>query len=184
MNMEKIKIEELNGNLDKVKILEYVPIRDQLSMIKNIVSSLVVEDEYGVLKYDSVNYEISKKVSIVDLFTNVQITDDDLDNYDYIIKSGLWDKLVGSKNIGEYTFYLDLSLDDKLHENSYENILAKKSSDIVNIIDNTMKHVNMMIDRGDPNYIAKHLSKVADTFIKKMPDFSKLDAGNKNKGVV
>lgn len=183
MNMEKIKIEELNGNLDKVKILEYVPIRDQLSMIKNIVSSLVVEDEYGVLKYDSVNYEISKKVSIVDLFTNVQITDDDLDNYDYIIQSGLWDKLIGSENIGEYVFYLDLAVDDKLKENSYENILAKKSSEIVNIIDNTMKHVNMMIDRGDPNYIAKHLSKVADTFIKKMPDFSKLDAVNKNKGV-
>lgn len=181
--MEKIKIEELDSNLDKVKVLKHVPIRDQLSMIKNIVSSLVIEDEYGVLKCDSVNFEISKKVSIIDLFTNVQILDDDLDNYDYIMKSGLWDKLIGSENIGEYVFYLDLALDDKLKENSYENILAKKSSDVVNIIDNTMKHVNMMIDKGDPNYIAKYLSKVADAFIKKMPDFSKIDMVNKNKGV-
>ena len=126
--MEKIKIEELDKNLDKVKILKNVPIRDQLSMIKNIVSSLVIEDEYGVLKIDSVNLEINKKVSIVDLFTNVQITGNDLDNYDYIIQSGLWDKLIGSENIGEYVFYLDLAVDDKLKENSYENILAKKST--------------------------------------------------------
>ena len=38
-----------------------------------------------------------------------------------------------------------------------------------------MEHVNQMIDKGDPNKIAKYLSKGIEIVAKKLPDLSSVD---------
>lgn len=179
--MDKIDIRELEKNIKNVIVFEYVPIRNQLAMINNIVNELVVENIHGIFEYNKVDRTIMETVSIVSLFTNIDITDNDLDNYDYIMKNGLFEyfELDRNESISNFKILLHQAINDKMKENGYEYILAKKSDDIVRVFDKTMDHVNGMLDKGDPNIIAKYLSKVANTFVSKMPDFSKIDIFSK-----
>ena len=42
-------------------------------------------------------------------------------------------------------------------------------------------HINMILDRVDPNLLTKYLSKGVTMFAKKMPDFSKMEKFDMNK---
>lgn len=177
-----IKIEELRNvehikDIEDLEIKKYVSIREKKEMIDSILDVLVKEDENGMYTYDSILLEVYKKVALGALYANVELLEDDFENYDIMMESGL---LKGIEKLTEddiYDFYILLEdrIEDKMRENNIEHAVAKGIQDVVKTIDNTMDHVDGMLDKGDPNVIAKHLSKGVEMIAKKLPDMSKLD---------
>ena len=70
---------------------------------------------------------------------------------------------------------LDERIEDKLAQNSMDNIFALRTKEVMQLLERTMGHLDAMLDKGDPNTIAKHLSKGVEMIAKKLPDFSKFD---------
>ena len=68
-----------------------------------------------------------------------------------------------------------------MRDNSVEHILAERSNDMIISINRMFRHINKMIDKGDPNKIAKYLSKGIEAIANKLPDLSALDVAEKLK---
>lgn len=171
------KLENDKSLIDELHIEKYIPIASKEAMIEKLVEIIVENDEYGILRVNSIEKEIMTKIVIVMLYTNIELSDLPYNDYDVIITHGLYNEVMNfaSNDVDEFVYLLEKRIDDKLKENSMEYMAAKKMDDIVQIINNTMNHVNDMLDKGDPNTIAKHLSKGIEMIAKKLPDFSKLD---------
>lgn len=182
-----IKIEELRNvkhikDIEGLEIKKYVSIREKKAMIDSILDVLVTEDENGMYTYDSMLLEVYKKVTAVSLYTNIKLLENDYENYDIMMGSGLLKEIEeycedDEWNSDVYDFYmlLDDRIKDKMRENNIDHAIAKGVQDVVKIIDNTMEHVNCMLDKGDPNKIAKYLSKGVEMIADKLPDMSQLD---------
>lgn len=177
--MEKIKIEELVENIDKVEVGYFSDYSVQLAMINEIVKNFVTKDENGIYSYSSVVINTKVMMAVIVLFSNIELTNNDSHNYDLLMKSGVYDEypdLVYSDYVQKFESAVDLSIKDIMERNSYSYILADKSEKFIKMLDNTFGHLNSAIDKGDPNTIAKHLSKGIEVLAKKMPDFSNVDA--------
>lgn len=175
-----IKIEDLKDvktlqEIEGLEIKQYVPIREKELMIEALVDILVRKDENGMYVINCIEKEVKAKVAMISLYTNIEITEDDYLNYDILMKNELLYMIWDYTDVDNFFCMLDDRIENKLNENSIERVASEKMSDIVKIVDNTMSHVNDMLDKGDPNKIAKYLSKGIEMIADKLPDFSKLD---------
>ena len=185
-----IKIEKLKNvkDLNKIKNLKvesYVPITTKIAMANKLSELLISEDTVGTYRYEPVEMMVLKAVAFVGLYTNIELLDDDYDNYDILSRYDLitdLETMVG-RDVKSFYEIVDMTLNNKLEEkNSLNRIFASKASDVIGIIDKTMEHVNGMLDKGDPNKIAKYLSKGIEMIAVKLPDLSKVDVSDKIKG--
>ena len=178
--MKKINIKDLEG-LSKEDVLGMVEIKKQVSIVQkiaaaeSIVDELVDLDDSGLYTYDEVTKMISEAMAKVQLYTNVELTDDVYSDYD-IINGIKLDELIDDYSDSELLEYIiDLKFNQIINQNTINHVVSRSMSHMVDIIDKTMDHVNLMLDKGDPNKIAKYLSKGIEMLANKMPDFSTLD---------
>lgn len=171
-----IKIESLRGK--NYKDVEGLIIRDTCSvvlkktMVETVTNMLVHKDEYGIFKYDYILKEILSVVSIASLYTNIELLDDDFENYDILNECGLVDKLY---NHDKFNYWLSLKIEEIISENNVNYVVAKTSDEIIGSFNNAMKHLSTMLDKGDPNKISKYISNGIEIIANKMPDFSSID---------
>lgn len=193
--MEKINIEELKEIMhdeeklremsNVVEVKEYVPIREKIAMIDGLIDIIVKENEYGVLVYNSIDLQVLMSVACVSLYSNIEISGDDYENYDILCQTGLLSEIENEEaqyDIDEFYKMTVKRVQDKIQENSLNHIMAKKADDALIIFERTMRNLDKMIDKGDPNIISKHLSKGVEAIAKKLPDFSAIDITKKFKG--
>lgn len=184
--METIKIEDLKNkkNIKEcfdsgVEVKHTVSIVLQKSMAETIADMLLEEDKDGILTYDPIEYRVLTAVATASLYTNIELSDNDYDNYDILNACGLVEYLVDYANDeSDCTSFDDMLIDilnHKMEVNDVSHIVAKSARQMVNIFDNTVEHLNSMLDKGDPNKIAKYMSKGIEMIASKMPDFSNLD---------
>lgn len=180
--MVKIDIEDLidKTDLDEVKGIEinhYLSITEKIAIVKSLVEYLTKLDEYGMFYYDDIETKIAYTVMTVSAYTNIQVSKDDYKNYDILMKNRLFEQIVYKIGIDAENFedLLYSALSDNLRKNDVNYVVARKSNDLIAVVDNTMKHLNGMLDKGDPNKIAKYLSKGIEKLADKMPNFSSLD---------
>ena len=191
-----IKIEDLKNikNVAEVEGLEirnYCPIKEQEDLLGSVIDIVVRKDENGIFYQDFVRREISLVAMVLALYTNIELTDDDYLNYDIVKEFGFYNDLIlhiDVDNLDKFEWLYNDMIDNKLKENSIEHVAVKSVHEIVDKIDNMMNHVNGMLDKGDPNKIAKYLSKGIEMIANKLPDMSDLNKiealkGLKNHGV-
>lgn len=184
-----IYIEDLRDvkDLATVECLEvktYVSVLTKMAMIDALVEVLVQEDESGMYVVNSIEKEVKAKVAVIALYTNIELTDNDYVNYDIVKATRLLEQLgdmlqdyyyLELNDIEAFYDMLDARIEDKLAENSMNRILSVRSKEITDAMQRTMGRVDAMLDKGDPNIIAKYLSKGVEMIAKKLPDFSKFD---------
>ena len=176
-----IKIEDLKNitNIEAAEGLElkkYVSILDKKVMADTIVEVVVKKDEYGLYTVDYFVKEVHEKVAMVGLYTNVELTEDDVLNYDIASSCGLIDYLEESvDDVWSFSSILSDAIEERVEQNSVNHIIARFLDNTTKLIESTMHSVNGMLDKGDPNKIAKYLSKGVEMIAAKMPDFSQLD---------
>ena len=174
-----IKIESLRGK--NYKDVEGLVIRDTCSsirkkaVIESVANILIYKDEHGILKCDYILKEILCAVSTAALYTNIEILDDDFENYDILNECGLVSKLYDHD---DSYYWLDIKMEEMMQENNINYIAAKAADEFAGSFNNLVEHLGRMSDKGDPNTIAKYLSKGIEMIANKMPDFSKSDIVN------
>lgn len=183
-----IKIEDLKdvkalSEIEGLEIRTYVSIIEKHAMINGIVDMLVEQDKNGIYTVNSIHKEIAEKCAVVSLYTNIELTDSDYDNYDMIMQNGLYaqidafiqDKIDGyMTDVDEFCNLLNSRIQDKLEANSLNNVMAVRTQEAMQIFDRTMSHLDGMLDKGDPNMIAKYLSKGVEAIALKLPDLQQL----------
>lgn len=181
--MKKINIDDLKGKTYKecleagVKIEYSVPIMAEKESIESVADQLLYEDEDGLLTYDPILKDIMVANAITILYTNIELSDKPFDDYDILNECGLLEQYEWA-NDGKCTEFdgkLNCVLTQRLTTNDVNHIVARALKSMIKTFDNTMNHVNGMLDKGDPNKIAKYLSKGIEMIANKMPDFSKVD---------
>ena len=181
VKIEDIYDKNLNEVLDMVEFENHVPIRNQVATINALVGVILEKDEYGLFTYSSVTKDIMTKVAFISLATNIQLLDDDYDNYDILNKTGLLNYIKDYSDFNAFYDMLDKRIRDIMRDNSVEHILAERSNDMIISINRMFRHINKMIDKGDPNKMAKYLSKGIEAIANKLPDLSALDVAEKLK---
>lgn len=181
VKIEDIYDKNLNEILDMIEVEKHIPIRNQVATVNALVGIILEKDEYGLFTYNSVTKDIMTKVAFISLATNIQLLDDDYDNYDILNKTGLLDYIKDYSDFNAFYDMLDKRIRDIMRDNSVEHILAERSNDMIISINRMFRHINKMIDKGDPNKIAKYLSKGIETIANKLPDLSALDVAEKLK---
>lgn len=181
VKIEDIYDNNLNEVLDMVEFEKHVPIRNQVATINALVGIILEKDEYGLFTYNSVTKDIMAKVAFISLSTNIQLLDDDYDNYDILNKTGLLDYIEDYSDFNAFYDMLDKRIRDIMRDNSVEHILAERSNDMIISINRMFRHINKIIDKGDPNKMAKYLSKGIEAIANKLPDLSALDVAEKLK---
>lgn len=179
VKIEDIYNKELSEVLSMIEIEKHVPIRNQVATINALVGIILEKDEYGLFTYNSVTKDIMTKVAFISLATNIQLLDDDYDNYDILNKTGLLDYIKDYSDFNMFYDMLDKRIRDIMRDNSVEHILAERSNDMIISINRMFRHIDKMIDKGDPNKIAKYLSKGIEAIANKLPDLSTLDVAEK-----
>lgn len=179
VKIEDIYDKDLNEVLGMIEIEKHVPIRNQVATINALVGIILEKDEYGLFTYNSVTKDIMTKVAFISLATNIQLLDDDYDNYDILNKTGLLDYIKDYSDFNMFYDMLDKRIKDIMRDNSVEHILAERSNDMIISINRMFRHIDKMIDKGDPNKIAKYLSKGIEAIANKLPDLSTLDVAEK-----
>lgn len=181
VKIEDIYDKDLNEVLNMIEIEKHIPIRNQVATVNALVGIILEKDEYGLFTYNSVTKDIMTKVAFISLATNIQLLDDDYDNYDILNKSGLLDYIKDFSDFNMFYDMLDKRIRDIMRDNSVEHILAERSNDMIISINRMFRHINKMIDKGDPNKMAKYLSKGIEAIANKLPDLSALDVAEKLK---
>lgn len=181
VKIEDIYDKELSEVLDMIEVEKHIPIRNQVATINALVGIILEKDEYGLFTYNSVTKDIMTKVAFISLATNIQLLDDDYDNYDILNKTGLLDYIKDYSDFNAFYDMLDKRIRDIMRDNSVEHILAERSNDMIISINRMFRHINKMIDKGDPNKMAKYLSKGIEAIANKLPDLSALDVAEKLK---
>lgn len=181
VKIEDIYDKNLNEVLDMVEFEKHVPIRNQVATINALVGIILEKDEYGLFTYNSVTKDIMAKVAFISLATNIQLLDDDYDNYDILNKTGLLDYIKDYSDFNVFYDMLDKRIRDIMRDNSVEHILAERSNNMIISINRMFRHIDKMIDKGDPNKMAKYLSKGIEAVANKLPDLSALDVAEKLK---
>lgn len=179
VKIEDIYDKELSEVLDMIEVEKHIPIRNQVATVNALVGIILEKDEYGLFTYNSVTKDIMTKVAFISLATNIQLLDDDYDNYDILNKTGLLDYIKDYSDFNMFYDMLDKRIRDIMRDNSVEHILAERSNDMIISINRMFRHIDKMIDKGDPNKIAKYLSKGIEAIANKLPDLSTLDVAEK-----
>lgn len=181
VKIEDIYDKDLYQVLNMIEVEKHIPIRNQVATVNALVGIILEKDEYGLFTYNSVTKDIMAKVAFISLATNIQLLDDDYDNYDILNKTGLLDYIKDYSDFNVFYDMLDKRIRDIMRDNSVEHILAERSNDMIISINRMFRHIDKMIDKGDPNKMAKYLSKGIEAIANKLPDLSALDIAEKLK---
>lgn len=178
--MERISIEILRENVrpKELEVKHYIPISEKYIYAGKLVDTFVKEDEYGMLYYNSTVQEIIKTVGMVALYTNLELLEDNYASYDILKETGALkeiEEIIGKDCITFYNIVEDITYDRIARNNDINHIIARKADDALAIFNRSMKSLENMMDKGDPNKIAKYLSKGIEMIAAKLPDLSKLD---------
>lgn len=181
VKIEDIYDKDLYQVLNMIEVEKHIPIRNQVATVNALVGIILEKDEYGLFTYNSVTKDIMAKVAFISLATNIQLLDDDYDNYDILNKTGLLDYIKDYSDFNVFYDMLDKRIRDIMRDNSVKHILAERSNDMIISINRMFRHIDKMIDKGDPNKMAKYLSKGIEAIANKLPDLSALDVAEKLK---
>ena len=179
---KKISIEDLKSgkvNWSEIEVMkEYMPYAEKLKYAMGVVSSCIEVNQYGYLDIDYLMLNILKSLYHAYLFTNVEIKDFSIDEYDILKQSNVDTTIWGRDdvdNMDDFDNIIDSVLRGEKQKNSIENVLANASKNTIELLVDIGNHVNSLLDKGDPNKMAKYLSKGVEMLAKKAPDFSKFD---------
>jgi len=161
-----IKLSEIKSKEDfeKVLVKEYLGFSIKKVMINNILEFCKIPQN-NLIKIDYALLEVVKVISIITQYTNIEIPEDIVFAYDYLIENKILEYVLDKINKDEIIF-----IDDVL------NFEIKQINNIDNSLQGVLsKSLNHLIEKIPDEKAIKSLSK---SIVK---DINKLDAGKINE---
>jgi len=188
--------ERMETTVEEFVIKDYVPVLVKETAIRTALDNIIEEDDTGLLTINPVKKRVYLVVTTVYIYTNIELKDDEsaYATYDRLMADGTYAKIEDyfyensrsrnffNSDLDEFNDLFEDMIHQRLEENSVLHIAKEKSEQMLLIFDETMQHVDRLIDRGDLNTFAKYLDRMGNYLISKLPDLSKLDVDKIIKG--
>lgn len=138
MVKEKENVVSLKIGESTVNVKQHLSIVDKINFVEScLISGL--NDVTGIVNRNSI--EISKVIFITKFYTDIKVSNDNIENYDLLTNSGVYSKIVKeipSKEIKEIELLLENQIrthcEENLRINSIEIIIKKGIEDLKTII--------------------------------------------------
>ena len=99
--IKMMKAEQLQAVLKKkLDVKEYISIKDKKRLIDAIVNECILYED-GIFKFDNIDKYICFTMRAIELYTNIELSDDIEDDYDLLCQNGLLNSVIDTF-IGEY----------------------------------------------------------------------------------
>lgn len=168
-----------NFNVEDIQVMtEYMPYEEKLKYAMSIVESSATTNKYGYLSIDHHKLHMLEALYKVYLFTNIELNDLTVEAYNIVKKYDLEDQIDFTNALCDplnFSDVLNNEVETLESAHNLENVLAKMSENSFALLLDMGEHVNKMLDKGDPNKMAKYLSKGLEMLAKKLPDLSQFD---------
>lgn len=161
---------EIAGN--KVRVYKYVPIEFKRSLVNTVLDAALTNN--GI--YDEVALDIGFALGIINLYTNIEVTEDEanglnaFDIYNYFDKNGYFKQIVDCINEDEYKQLFDYVVEQRAaNEKGHIGIISY----INNLVDSLPKEMNELLkafekvqDENENNKKVVDITKIAEKFNK------------------
>lgn len=134
---------DIAGN--KVKVYEYVPIELKRRLVRTVLDAALTDN--GI--YDEVALDMGFALGIIDLYTNIEITEDEanglnaFDVYNYFDKNGYLKQIVDCINEDEYKQLFDYVVEQRAaNEKGHIGIINY----INNLVNSLPKELNELLE--------------------------------------
>ena len=170
--METIKIEDLNEetatNIEKT--LNYIPFAEKVAVVKKMIE-INTRQTKGVYGVNYTNFYMSMYLIVMGLYFNISFKELTSVNYDRLKKTIVLDELIDEEEKKEWRSIVSMEFKNLEEINSYKNVVQNFVNSLNKEIEVVLQAITNMIDRGDPEKIAKILSPVVKEVADKMPNF-------------
>lgn len=159
MEVNLITIEQVKENIELLTVKQYLPFAFKKKMIEDIIETCKSEDENGILHIDSIFKQMAFEYSVINQYTNIELSNNDIiETYDLLKESGLVKDVLNIINIDEIQF-IEKCLNEQIDyllktNNSIEVFVAKSINKIIEKIPSS-KEISKMIPK-----LSKELNKI------------------------
>lgn len=172
--MEKITLEQFeNGESAFLVSDELIPITTKIACAELVADEACIKSESGILVCDEVLRDIYSELYGISLYTNIDIEVLSTDIYDRCEANGLIKQLYEQSE--DYKKFIDICnkvCTKREKENNLANEVASYVKNLTKYINNSLIHVNDLLDRIDPNEFNNAFGKSLELFVSKMPNLN------------
>jgi len=142
-NSNDSNIFDITQILGGLEIKPYLPVAEKKLIADSIINSCIEIDENSIMKIDYFNKIIISNMSFIINYTNLEFSEDSIEDYDFLCKYKILDYIINSIDIDELNFINKL-VEDELEqmikiENSIEGIIAKGLNKLIEKIPDEKK---------------------------------------------
>ena len=170
--MEKIKLEQVE-ELGYQYITDIVP-----TLVKAEYANRIANQCYsceGSLAYTCNEIEklMLSRLYMVALYTNIEITEATFEIYDELLTMNIFEEVLeANEDAQEFLDIVDLKCAEFEKNNDMNHIVAEYFNRFLMNVDESMDHINSLLDRIDPNELNVSLGKGLEVFANKIPDLN------------
>lgn len=170
--MEKIKLEQVE-ELGYQYITDIVPTLVKAEYANRIANQCYSRE--GSLAYTCNEIEklMLSRLYTVALYTNIEITEATFEIYDELLTMNIFEEVLeANKDAQAFLDIVDLKCAEFEKNNDMNHIVAEYFNRFLMNVDESMDHINSLLDRIDPNELNASLGKGLEVFANKIPDLN------------
>ena len=172
--VQKVSIEQIINEEMELEIYKgfYIPQSKKEEIVKSICQTCISSEN----SYYKVHRALMNKtfyLTMIDIYTNIKVENYENEVYDKI--KSLQIDVSYLEDIKTFAELLKNTVEEIEEENKLERIVANTLYSLQAKIDTVLESLDKMLEKGDPNKIAKYLSKGIEKLADKMPDFNELE---------
>lgn len=148
-----LKADQLKELLIKtLEIKKYISIKSKKNLVDDIVNTCIIY-ENGVFKFNEIEKYIYFTMKTVEMYTNLELSDDIEEDYDLLCESGLFNVIISTfkKEYDEVSLLLQMKCDYILSGNTLEEQVGKFLTGILEKIDDFSSVLGNKINNFDFN---------------------------------
>ena len=154
--VEKVKNDTQKASIDEhyiIKMLEvkkYIPFQDKRKIVELIVQQNTQEID-GILRNDSITQYISFVMAMLTAHTNLELTDNPIDDYDMLSENSLLTLIINTfrTDYDDCDVLLKMALASKMEDNNTNVIIGKFLNSILNKLDSVGEALKDKFDNID-----------------------------------
>lgn len=125
-----------NFILEKLEVKTYLPFNTKRKMVEIVVKNNIQEED-GIKKIDSINQYVGFVCAALAAYTNLEISDNPVNDYDELSKSGLLEYIVSifAKDYSECDALLKMAVASELEDNNLNVVVNRFLNGILNKLD-------------------------------------------------
>lgn len=140
--------------LREIKVSTYLPYSKKVRLVDSLVEATVIESDYGILTYHSMERWFNFVMVAIISYTNLEFTSTEdkngktvesyYEDMDFLIQNGIWEMIHDNagQDMEDFLAYFNQAMDDVMRENNLNSIVAKALTNVTNVLTDAIKNID------------------------------------------